>query len=68
MIGNVPTQPQSIGKLCESERPTVMVELQRRRDRAVKQLEDIDTAIRLFTEQPALEQALTSIGRLGISL
>ena len=53
---------------CETKRPTIMVELQNRRDKTAKHLEDIDAAIKLFTEQPALEQALTSIGRLNIRL
>lgn len=51
-----------------SERPSVMIELQRRREDAVQRLQDIEAAIELFEKQPELEKALTSIGRLGIHL
>lgn len=66
MYGEIEKSPTMA--VCEAERPTVMVELQNRRDRTAKQLQDIDAAIELFKQQPALERALTSIGRLGIRL
>jgi hypothetical protein len=55
---------------CEalsSERPSVMVELQRRRDKASDELKQIDDAIAIFNSQPELEKALSALGRIGIN-
>jgi hypothetical protein len=55
---------------CEalsSERPSVMVELQRRRDKAADELKQIDDAIAIFNGQPELEKALSALGRIGIN-
>ena len=60
-----PPQTLSVGR---AERPSVMIELQHRREDAAQRLQDIDAAIELFEKQPELEKALTSIGRLGIHL
>jgi hypothetical protein len=68
MLGSNETACVQKASICEIERPSIMIELQQRRDRAVKQLEDIDRAIQLFTNQPALEQALTALGRINIRL
>ena len=49
------------------ERPSIMVELQRRRDKAADELKQIDDAIAIFNGQPELEKALSALGRIGIN-
>jgi hypothetical protein len=49
------------------ERPSVIVELQRRRDKAADELQQIDDAIAIFISQPELEKALSALGRIGIN-
>jgi hypothetical protein len=60
-------QCESIGPISKAVRPSVMVELQRRRDKAVQELSQIDEAIALFNSQPELEKALSALGRLGVN-
>jgi precorrin-4 methylase len=59
------TQP-TISQISKAERPSVKVELQRRRDKAAEELAQIDEAIAIFNSQPELEKALSALGRIGI--
>jgi len=57
--------------MCEREIPetrpaTVLEQLQNKRDKAVKQLAEIDAAIELFKLHPEVEQCLTQLSRCGI--
>lgn len=51
---------------CTPRQMTVMEQLEDRRERAVKQLEEVDSAIAVFKEHPEVEKALTALARVGI--
>jgi len=56
----------SCEKEVEVRQASVMEQLRIKRDRAIKQVKEIEEAIALFEAHPEFEQCLTQLARVGI--
>jgi hypothetical protein len=56
----------SIGECSSPRRASVVTQLERQRDEVKQRLSDIEAALKLFKENPILEQAFNSVAQLGI--